>query len=87
MSGKMISGLRILSQHSFLDVMTRSLNQVTTVVVPPPTRCAERVLVLHAHPYGKERSYTLALGKAVSESLEAAGRCVKYLCVLFVTTC
>lgn len=68
-------------------MVARSLNQVTTVVVPPPTRCAERVLVLHVHPYGKERSFTLALGKAVSDSLEASGRCMRYLCTSQVTAC
>lgn len=54
----------------------RALNRITTVVPPPPSAAGihDRVLVISVHPYGKQPSFTMALAKAVCDSLEAEGR-------------
>lgn len=54
--------------------VARALNGVTSVVPPPPSvGGGERVVVVQVHPNGKQPSFTLALGKAVCDSLEASG--------------
>lgn len=60
-----------------LDNVARALNRVTTFVpLPPATNSApEKVLVIQVHPYGNKPSFTLALGKALCESLEVSGAC------------
>lgn len=61
--------------HPILDNVAKALNRITTFVPPPPATnsAPERVLVVQVHPYGKRPSFTLALGKAVCQSLEASG--------------
>lgn len=51
------------------------MNRITTVVPPPPSASGvrHRVLVISAHPNGKQPSFTLALANAVCDSLEAEG--------------
>lgn len=56
--------------------VTRALNRVTSFVPPPPASSvseSDRVLLVVVHPYGKQPSYTLALGDAVCDSLVASG--------------
>lgn len=62
-----------------LDNVARALNRVTTFVpLPPATNSApEKVLVIQVHPYGNKPSFTLALGKALCESLEVSGHQVR----------
>lgn len=55
----------------------RALNRVTSFVPPPPADDSvagkDRIVVVQVHPYGKEPSFTSALGNAVCESLTASG--------------
>lgn len=49
---------------------------MTSFVPPPPTpegSKPDRIIVVQVHPYGKEPSFTLALGNAVRDSLKDAG--------------
>lgn len=71
MSGNLVSMLRRRAPPSLLTWA----NGITSFVPPPPSPEGpkERIIVLQVHPYGKEPSFTLALGDAVSDSLKTAG--------------
>lgn len=76
MSGPAARNLRRKPWHPLLARVVKSLNGVTSFIPPPPSPVqekSERVLVVKVHPYGREPSFTLALGQAVCDSLEASG--------------
>lgn len=71
MSGPVLSTLRRRAPPSLLAWA----NRITSFVPPPPAPEGgkDRIIVVQVHPYGKEPSFTLALGDAVRDSLTAAG--------------
>ena len=74
MSGPVVS----TSRRRVLPSILTWGNRLTSFVPPPPAPedgTKERVVVVQVHPYGKEPSFTLALGDAVRDSLKAAGLC------------
>lgn len=76
MSGIVASTLIRREWHPLLAKAARALNRINSVVPPPPSAVPatpQRVVIIHVHPNGREPSFTLALGEAVCESLEAAG--------------
>ncbi|CAM9368009.1 unnamed protein product [Pylaiella littoralis] len=77
MSGPVVSTSRQRALPPLFDGALRALNRVTSFVPPPPADCPagvkDRIIVLQVHPYGKEPSFTSALGNAVCDSLKASG--------------
>lgn len=80
MSGPAASTLhRARAWSPLLAEAARALNRFTSFVPPPPSVSgSDRLLLVVVHPYGKQPSYTLALGNAVCDSLVASG--TRYQC-------
>lgn len=90
MSGPVVSTSRRRALPPLLAGAMRALNRVTSFVPPPPADAAagakDRIVVVQVHPYGKEPSFTLALGGAVCDSLKAAGVCIVVYCGMYLPT-